>query len=484
VPAVKTLDFVGIYDDPATTQEEGLVAFARRMGITTLVHDYYGLSLTLGGGEVTLLEHTGGFATFANGGSRIPSIGILRIVDSTGETVYEYEQPPGEQVIRTEHAFLITSILSDNAARTPAFGPNSALNLPFPAAAKTGTTDDFRDNWTLGYTPNIAVGVWVGNADNTPMQNTSGLTGAAPIWNQFMQFANQYLNAGQYTPFRTPPGIVDHVICAVSGTEPSEWCPSHRTERFAFDQPPLPKDQDLWRKVWVDSYALELASAECADFAVEKLGLSVYDPWGRKWIEDDSAGQRWAEEMGFELEELFFIPENSCTRNSPRPIIGFTDPSEGSTVTTNILPIFGRASATAVFRFWELEYGLGYNPITWTRITRSETPHEQPDKLVDWDLSELPNGPVTVRLIVEGTNGGYAEAQLHLNINLPTPTPTATPTASPTATPTPTSTETLTPTPSTTPSVTPSPVPSATPTATPSPLPTSTPTNTPSATPT
>jgi penicillin-binding protein 1C len=481
VPAVKTLDFVGIYDDPATPREEGLVAFARRMGITTLIYDYYGLSLTLGGGEVTLLEHTGAFATFANGGLRIPPIGILRIVDHNGETVYEYQQPPGEQVIRAEHAYLITSILSDNAARTPAFGPNSALKLPFPAAAKTGTTDDFRDNWTLGYTPDIAVGVWVGNADNTPMQNTSGLTGAAPIWNQFMQFANQYLNGGQSTPFTTPPGIVDQVICAVSGTEPSEWCPSHRTERFAFDQPPLPKEQDLWRKVWVDSYSLELASAECADFAVEKLGLSVSDPWGRKWIEEDPAGQKWAEEIGLEDDDSFFISDKTCTRDSPRPIIEFTDPSEGSTVISGILSIFGRAAATANFNRWVLEYGLGYNPITWTRITRSETPHEQPDKLVDWDLSELPNGPVTLRLIVRSTKGGSAEVTLHLTIQLPTQTPTPTPTETPTPTLTPTSTSTNTPTWTPIPSATPSPTTSAT--ATPSSPPTSIPSSTPSVTP-
>ncbi|HEY42406.1 MAG TPA: hypothetical protein G4O11_00285 [Anaerolineae bacterium] len=481
VPAVKTLDFVGIYDDPATPQEEGLVAFARRMGFTTLIYDYYGLSLTLGGGEVTLLEHTSAYATFANGGLRIPPIGILRIVDHSGATVYEYEQPRGEQVIRAEHAYLITSILSDNAARTPAFGPNSALNLPFPAAAKTGTTDDFRDNWTLGYTPDIAVGVWVGNADNTPMQNTSGLTGAAPIWNQFMQFAIQHLEGGQSTPFTTPPGIVDQVICAVSGTQPSEWCPSHRTERFAFDQPPLPKEQDLWRKVWVDSYSLELASAECADFAVEKLGLSVSDPWGRKWIEEDPAGQKWAEEIGLEDDDLSLIPDKTCTRDSPRPMIEFTDPSEGSTVTSGILTIFGRAAATANFNRWVLEYGLGYNPITWTRITRSETPHELPDKLVDWDLSEIPNGPVTLRLIVRSTEGGSAEVMLHLTIHLPTQTPTPTPTMTPTPTLTPTSTYTNTPTLTLIPSATPSPTPSAT--ATPSSPPTSTPSYTPSVTP-
>jgi penicillin-binding protein 1C len=182
VAAVKVLDFVGIYDDPTTPQEEGLIAFAQRMGITTLTRNDYGLSLTLGGGDVTLLELTGAYAIFANGGLRIPPVAITKIVDHSGEIVYEYQPPSGDQVVRPEHAFLITSILSDNAARTPAFGPNSLLNLPFPAAAKTGTTNDYRDNWTLGFTPDIAVGVWVGNADYTPMKNTSGLTGAAPIW--------------------------------------------------------------------------------------------------------------------------------------------------------------------------------------------------------------------------------------------------------------------------------------------------------------
>jgi len=477
VPAVKTLSFVGIYDDPTTPQEEGVIALARRMGITTFTRDDYGLSLTLGGGEVTLLELTGVYANFANGGLRVPPISILRIVDHTSETVYEYQQPLGEQVIRSEHAHLITSILSDNTARTPAFGPNSLLNLPFPAAAKTGTTDDFRDNWTLGYTPDIAIGVWVGNADNTPMQNTSGLTGAGPIWNQFMQFAVKHLTGGQSTPFSIPAGIVDKVICAISGTEPSEWCPSHRTERFAADQPPLPKEQDLWRKVWVDSYSRELASAECPNFAIEKLGLSVSDPWGRMWIEEEASGRKWSEEMGFEQDDLFFIPEVSCSTNSPRPILSLTNPSEGSIIHTNVLSIFGQAAATADFERWVLEYGLGYNPITWTQITSSDTPHEQPDKLIDWDLSEIPNEPITLLLTVHSTKGGEAEVRLHLTIGIPTPTPTPTSTSTPTSTAT--STFTNTPTPSATPTVAPSSTHSVTPTATSSPSPTATPSATP-----
>ncbi len=465
IPAVKTLAFVGIYDDPATPEEEGLIAFAHRLGITTLTRSDYGLSLTLGGGDVTLLELTGAYAVFANNGLRVPPVSITRIVDHDGEVVYDYEFPPGTQVMRPEHAFLITSILSDNAARTPAFGPNSALNLPFPAAAKTGTTNDYRDNWTLGYTPDVVVGVWVGNADYTPMQDTSGLTGAAPIWNQFMQLAVQRLTGGLPTPFSRPPGIIEKVICAVSGTEPSEWCPSHKVEFFAEDQPPLPKEEDLWKKVLVDSFSLELASPECSQFTVEKLGLNVQDPWARQWIEEDKAGQEWAERMGFKKDEVFFVPQETCGADSPRPIVGFTDPPDGTTVTTSPLVIFGKAAATDEFKDWILEYGIGDSPATWPDLIRRETPVEQPAKLLEWDLEGMPNGRITLRLTVRSKRGGKATVELNLVLAMPTPTPTPTATPTPTLTPTPTNT----PTPSLTPSVTPTPSKTPTPSLTPTP---------------
>ncbi len=240
IPAVKTLDFVRIFDDPATPVEEGLVPFARRLGITTLTRDDYGLSLTLGGGDVSLLELSGAYAVFANGGLRVPPVAISRIVDSRGELVFEY-RPQAEPVLRPEHAYLITSILADNAARTPAFGQNSILRQAFDAAVKTGTTNDFRDNWTLGYTPEVVVGAWIGNADYSPMEDISGVAGAGPIWNQVMQAAVAELSAGSPAGFSRPQGIVERVVCATSGAEPSEWCPSQRSEFFAADQLPLPQ---------------------------------------------------------------------------------------------------------------------------------------------------------------------------------------------------------------------------------------------------
>jgi membrane peptidoglycan carboxypeptidase len=296
VPAVKALDFVGIYDRADTPQNEGLIAFAQRLGITTLTRSDYGLALTLGGGEVTPLEFTAAYAAYANGGQRIPTFAITRIDDYTGQTVYEHQAPAAEPVIRPEHAYLINSILSDNAARTPAFGPNSVLNLPFPAAVKTGTTNDFRDNWTMGWTPDLAVGVWIGNADYTPMGKISGVTGAAPVWNAFMQFAVPRLTDNQPTAFARPSAIVDRAVCALSGAEPSEWCPDQRLEQFTQDQPPLPADKDLWQRVWVDSFSLELASDACRDYATERVGLAVSDPWAQKWLKENSQGQTFLED--------------------------------------------------------------------------------------------------------------------------------------------------------------------------------------------
>jgi penicillin-binding protein 1C len=453
VPAVKALDFVGIYDRADTPQNEGLIAFAQRLGITTLTRSDYGLALTLGGGDVTPLEFTAAYAAYANGGQRLPTFAITRIDDFTGKTVYEHQAPAAEPVIRPEHAYLINSILSDNAARTPAFGPTSVLNLPFPAAVKTGTTNDFRDNWTMGWTPDLAVGVWIGNADYTPMGKISGVTGAAPVWNAFMQFAVPRLTNNQPTAFARPAAIVDKAVCALSGAEPSEWCPDQRLEQFAQDQPPLPADKDLWQRAWVDSFSLELASDACRDYATERVGLAVTDPWAQKWLKDSAQGQTFLEDrLGIKKEDLFFIPTKVCSAETPHPVVAFTSPNEGSVITAAPLAIFGRAWAPSDFKDWVLEYGVGNNPDHWPDLTIGSSALRDPGKLMDWDLAGVPNGPITLRLTVRNTNSGKAAAELHLILNLPTPTPTPTPTATSTSTPTlvptstPTPTETPTPT--------------------------------------
>ena len=182
IPAVKLLDGVTV---------ERMLEGARGMGIQSLSRDrnWYGLSLTLGGGEVTLLELTG---ALRHAGERRPirrTDPILAIRDSLGRPVDlpGLTSPQPHQAVSPAAAFLVTDILSDNAARTPMFGPNSVLKLSKPAAAKTGTTTDYRDNWTVGFTKHLVTGVWAGNSDGHPMKNTTGLTGAAPIWHDFME---------------------------------------------------------------------------------------------------------------------------------------------------------------------------------------------------------------------------------------------------------------------------------------------------------
>lgn len=180
IPAVKALYLAGMSDS---------LKMARDLGITTLTNtDQYGLTLVLGGGEVKLLEMVGAYGTFANEGVRNELQTILRIEDSAGN-VLEETKPDPKPVLDKEIARQISDILSDNVARTPLFGANSAVHFPGrDVAVKTGTTNDKRDVWILGYTPNLVVGAWAGNNDNSSMSEISGLV-ITPLWREFMDAA-------------------------------------------------------------------------------------------------------------------------------------------------------------------------------------------------------------------------------------------------------------------------------------------------------
>ncbi|TAK92825.1 hypothetical protein EPO05_07435, partial [Patescibacteria group bacterium] len=179
IPAIKALYLAGI---PQT------IALAEKLGITTLTRkNDYGLSLAIGGGEVTLLDEVGAFSVFANDGVRNPAYAIQKITKADGSVIVAHESD-ARRVIGEETARKIDSILSDNASRTAVFGPRSPLFVPgFTVAAKTGTTQDFKDAWTVGFTRSIAVGVWAGNNDGTLMRpGSDGVFVAAPIWRSFM----------------------------------------------------------------------------------------------------------------------------------------------------------------------------------------------------------------------------------------------------------------------------------------------------------
>ena len=449
IPAVKTLEFVGV---------EEMKTMAARLGITSLTRDDYGLALSLGGGEVPLIEMVGAYQVLANDGTRIKPHTIVRVQDHFGNDVPILRDEP-QRAISEQHAFLMTSILSDNNARTPAFGANNLLRLSRPAAAKTGTTNDFRDNLVLGYTPDIVTGVWVGNADYTPMEGTTGLSGAGPIWNEFMERAHEGLPVRQFIP---PDGLTEIEVCADSGTLPSEVCPARRIDIFVEDQPPLGPEHDIHQMIDIDLNTNTRANEFCRS-RVETRYFQVFPPDGREWAEEKGIAQP---------------PEEFCPSSAISARI--TSPADGDTV-RGVIGIQGQALA-ANFSHYDIEYGVGTGPQAFANIT-TQNQLVEGGQLATFDTSQYENGPYTLRVMVYDQSGGALEARVRVLIdNLPTPTPTPTETPIPTATMTPSPTHTppaatATPVPPTaTPLPTETPVPADT--ATPVP-PTVAPTNTP-----
>jgi membrane carboxypeptidase/penicillin-binding protein len=237
VAAVSVLQQVGL--DAMLTQANALGLHSFKSA------DDYGLSLTLGGGEVRLLELTTAYAVFANAGNRVNPHGIVEVRVTNGELLFTRNSSliPHPSSLDPKIAWLISDILNDNTARAPAFGEGSVLRLSRPAAVKTGTTTDYRDNWTVGYTPDLVTGVWVGNADGAPMQNISGVSGAGPIWHDFMEAAHR---GKPVTWFARPEGLRSVQVCALSGLLPTPACPHTRAEWFIAGTGTEPTQPDTW----------------------------------------------------------------------------------------------------------------------------------------------------------------------------------------------------------------------------------------------
>jgi penicillin-binding protein 1C len=289
IPAVKALEHIGL---------ERLIQLARQLGISTFTDaERFGLALTLGGGEVRLLELTAAYAAFANGGYRVQPTAILDAATDGNAWWMEalhapstvHRPPPREAALDPRVAHLITDILSDDTARAPAFGHNSVLNLSRPAAAKTGTTTDWRDNWTVGYTPDLSVGVWVGNADNTPMYDVSGITGAGPIWHDFIE---QVLKGRPARAFEPPPGLVRAEVCALSGLLPTPYCPHKRTELFIAGSQPTQADT-FYRPVEFDVATGLPASANTPPERTATRVALVLPPEARDWARSRGGDPRW-----------------------------------------------------------------------------------------------------------------------------------------------------------------------------------------------
>ncbi|MDP3983246.1 MAG: transglycosylase domain-containing protein [bacterium] len=291
IPAVKSLYHIGL---------EAMIATASAMGIDTFKDpSRYGLSLTLGGGEVTMVDMAEAFGVFSNGGIKKDLIYVLKIKDNKGEVIYEQDKGSlnvvsqleivGKRVLSRETAFIVSHILYDNGARSSAFGSSSELVVRGhpEVSVKTGTTNDLRDNWTIGYNQDYLVAAWVGNNDNTPMDRNvvSGVTGAAPIWNEIM--TNLLVESKQSWP-AIPSGVIGRSICILSSNLPSsegETCPT-RFEYFIKGTEPTDVE-NLRRIVNIDKTTGRLATGDTAPENIEQQEKSiVYDITGKPYCID------------------------------------------------------------------------------------------------------------------------------------------------------------------------------------------------------
>jgi len=238
IPAVKMLYLVGV---------ENALQFGEQLGYTSFTdRSRFGLAIVLGGGEVELLEHVGAYAVFANNGIKQETTAILKIEEPDGNVLYEWKENEGKKVLEKNFAYMISNVLSDNAARAYVFGENSYLKLnDRPVAAKTGTTNDYNDAWTVGYTPSMTVGVWVGNTDGSDMnRGADGSIVAAPIWNGFFSRALVGQPAESFTSPEIPAtgkAILDGqipgqtvVIDKASGKLATEYTPASFRETKTF----------------------------------------------------------------------------------------------------------------------------------------------------------------------------------------------------------------------------------------------------------
>jgi 1A family penicillin-binding protein len=345
IPAVKTLYLAGV---------SNVLETAHELGYTTLNDpDRYGLSLVLGGGEVKLLEHVAAYAVLAREGIRHPSTPILKVEDKEGKVLEEYKESKGLEVIDKTSVQELNSILTDNSARAYAFGASNNLTLPDrPVAAKTGTTNDYRDAWTMGYTPSIAAGVWVGNNDNSEMsRGAAGAVVAAPIWNEFMK---RSLTGTPVETFHSPP--------------------ENKSEK-----PILKGEIDSITKRVVDIFSKKIIPESCLDSYPEKYIIEAdykethtilhfvdkYDPQGSapenpandpqysKW---EAPVRAWAEKNGYIFPGQEVYEDCDSRPTSDQPTITIKKPTNDAELDEDSFNISIKSSASGNHRLVKVDY--------------------------------------------------------------------------------------------------------------------------------
>ncbi len=416
IPAVWVMNQVGV---------KRVVDMAHRLGITSLNKDYYGLSLTLGGGEIKLLDLAYVFATLANlgemAGEPVPTerlrpgyrtldpVATLEVKDKDDTVLYKYPGPGRNRVISPQLGYLMVDVLSDPRPRPAAFGQYSDL-LTLPdrrIIAKTGTTNDYRDSWTLAASPQIAAGVWVGNADNTPMDKISGSVGAAPILHDIMLYTHRSLPV---IDWQQPDGMTRATVCSDSGLLPTDLCGRRHSELFIAGTEP--KDHDnVWQVFEINTATGQLADASTPPELIERRVYPVYPAIANDWVREqiDAGALAQPPRPEASLTGPVFTNEEVAIA-SPTPF----------SYTHGLVDILGNARS-GDFRLYQLHFGPGLEPVNWQQIGPDH--YNQIDKasLEIWDTTGL-SGPHSLRLSVIENSGNVRQVTAPVTIDNNPPT--------------------------------------------------------------
>jgi len=419
--AVKTLALVGINDTLETAYDLGI----NSLEPTKQTLNRVGLSLTLGGGEVRLLELTGAYAAFMNKGYRIDPISILKVEDSKGKILEEIKPKKGKRILTEGQAFLIADILSDNGARSEIFGQNSLLNIAGRTiAVKTGTTNDKRDNWAIGGDSQALVGVWVGNNDNSPMKSVaSGISGASPIWRKIVIEA---LSGKPNIGFEVPGDIVSIQVNSMSGMRAANGFPE-RSEYFIKGTEPGEDIIHIMLKICKNDGRKATPGDISSGNYEEKEYFIIKE-------EDPTAGPgqenlwqkgilNWISGQG---DGRYHPPNDYCGETNPASV-GFVEPGNESSNLPNKFKVRIRADSTSNIK----EVTLFING-------EKERGFSSPPYETEVELNE---GTYELRAEAEDDNGRKADTTIKIGVKVdwdyvaPTPTPLASPTPTPSPAP-------------------------------------------------
>jgi len=416
ITAVKTLANVGV---------ENMLKLAYDMGMSTLEPtkenlSKFGFAVTLGGAEVKMIELASAYTAFANGGTSMKAIGILKVEDRNGRVLEEYKMPDGKKVMTPQEAFIISNILSDNSARELTFGAVNGLQISgYQVAVKTGTTNEKKDNWAIGWTPNLLSVVWVGNNNNTPMGKVaSGVSGATPIWKKIMVYTLPKRNKQD---FSIPDKIVNLEVDKISGYLAHDGFPL-RNEYF-IDGTQSSVSDPIHMNLKVCKGVTGLAPPD--DVANGNFDYKEFFRFKENDPVSTDGRNRWQEGIDKWISDQsdngkYFPVEGYC-RSDGMVNVGINSPGNESTVSKQFDI---RINTTSLRKIVEVKLWIdGIERKTWT-----EKPYEI-------TINDLIDGPHTIKVKATDKDGNSQEREAKIGVNTAwnaTPTPTAGPTNTPT----------------------------------------------------